>query len=536
MKAKLSLTGRPPAVHAAREVKPEGSGDKANAGDDIGNDVGAFLLEHHGFYRALVNALSEAVLLRAPNGQILVHNSSAERLLGLSAAQLRGQAPLPEAWQIVTEAGGASSAHTFIHDFRKSELPGAVALRTGRAQHNLLYHVIKEKGEVWLCANAQPLSEDASTSVPSVSVPSAVVVSFTDVTEQREDSARLKRQAAFRGSLIELAQASLEQGLDEAFYQRLMEAAVRVIPGAQAGSLLLQSGDAYRFVAAVNFDQSVLERTYLFEHELYRDPDIRGLQLIYGFDKSRRRDALYEAGDTGGIRVSMSIPVEMGGCAIAYFNLDNFDDKDAFTAEATEMGRIFAQQVAALWQRLKLEAELRSERAALLQLAFYDPLTQLPNRALLHDRLEHALAKSCRTKEPVALMFLDLDNFKEVNDNLGHDTGDLLLHAVSRRLEGCVRQGDTVARWGGDEFVLLLPGIAGKGAASRVAEKVLESFEAPFLLGGHHVQIGASVGIGLYPDPATTAAELTKHADTALYHAKSVGKLAYRVFQLESSA
>lgn len=461
----------------------------------------------------MVEALSEAVLLYGADGRVLTHNRSAERLLGLSAAQLSGQAPLPAGWCVVREEGG--------------ELPGLAALRTGRAQRNVALHVRTPEGERWLCANAEPLFRGGDGR------PYAAVVSLADITEQRRTRAQLERQSAFRGSLIALVGASLQHGLDEAFYQRLLEGAVQVIPGAQAGSLLLRGeGDAFFFVAAVNFDREVLARSYLYEHELFRDPEVPGLQLIYGFDNSaidpERRAPLYEAGDTGGIKVSMSIPVEMGGRAIAYFNLDNFDDPNAFGEEAIEMGRIFAHQVAALWQRFRLEAELRKERAALERLAFFDPLTGLPNRALLHDRLQHALAQ--RGAGALTVMFLDLDDFKDVNDTLGHDTGDALLREVSRRLEACLRAGDTVARWGGDEFVLLLPGVGTEQAASRVARKILTCLAEPFALGEVDVRVAASLGVALYPGLAASSEDLLKHADIALYRAKEGGKHTYAFF------
>jgi len=361
---------------------------------------------------------------------------------------------------------------------------------------------------------------------------------FQDVTAQRRDRAQLRRQADFRGSLITLVEASLQGGLNEAFYQHLMEVAVRVIPGAQAGSLLLRAeGGTYRFVASVNFDQAVLAQTFLYEHELHRAPNVAGLQVIYGFDnlgvEPSRRDPLYEAGETDKIKVSMSIPVEMEGRVVAYFNLDNFDRADAFDDEATEMGRLFAQQVAALWQRLRLEADLRSERAALERLAFYDPLTGLPNRSLLKDRLEQALARGARSGGFVVLMFLDLDDFKHVNDTLGHGVGDDLLAQVGQRLRGCVREGDTVARWGGDEFVILLTDVSKSAAAAAVADKVLRCFDAPFRPKGFDVRTTASIGIDLYPEPARGADDLVRHADIALYRAKLSGKNTYRFFTEE---
>lgn len=321
-----------------------------------------------------------------------------------------------------------------------------------------------------------------------------------------------------------------------------MEGAVDAIPGAQAGSLLLRGDDGrYSFVAAVNFEQTVLAQVQLYEHELYRDPTINGPQLIYSFDNSgilepERRRPLYEAGDTAGIKVSLSIPIEVSGQPVAYFNLDNFDDPQAFDGGGAEMGQLFAHQVGALWRRFKLEAELAGERRALEHMAFFDLLTGLPNRTLLGDRLEQALLQSARTATLVALIFLDLDNFKGVNDALGHDFGDALLRAVGDRLAACVRAGDTVARWGGDEFVVLLPQLGGPEDAAQVARTILSALEKPLALAGRELYTGASLGVSLFPEPAKDAADLIKHADIALYRVKAAGRGGFQFFSDEMNA
>lgn len=163
--------------------------------------------------------------------------------------------------------------------------------------------------------------------------------------------------------------------------------------------------------------------------------------------------------------------------------------------------------------------------------AFHDPLTGLPNRALLMDRLEHALTRAQRRTEAVAVLFLDLDRFKVINDSLGHSVGDQLLSAMSERLGACVRVEDTVARLGGDEFTILLEAVNGSNDAILVAERVAESLKAPFQVGGHEVFMTASIGIvvsrpGEYSDSGT----LLRDADVAMYRAKAKGKAHYEVF------
>ncbi|HVS26468.1 MAG TPA: diguanylate cyclase [Burkholderiales bacterium] len=157
-------------------------------------------------------------------------------------------------------------------------------------------------------------------------------------------------------------------------------------------------------------------------------------------------------------------------------------------------------------------------------MAHFDALTTLPNRTLMLDRLEQALVQARRNKRGVALLFIDLDNFKEVNDNLGHLIGDAVLCAVAERLVKCVRQGDTVSRQGGDEFVIILPNMQQREDARPVAQKILDAFAAPFVVGGRDFVITASIGISLYPEHGESAPTLMKNADSAMYRAKELGK------------
>ena len=160
--------------------------------------------------------------------------------------------------------------------------------------------------------------------------------------------------------------------------------------------------------------------------------------------------------------------------------------------------------------------------------AYHDGLTSLPNRTLLLDRLGLALSRSRRNKLMLALLFLDLDHFKHVNDTLGHDVGDMLLIAVAERLKRCMRESDTVARIGGDEFALVLPEIARAEDVGPFADKVLRALKTPFWLGGHELCISASMGIGLFPNDAKEAQALLKCSDVAMYRAKHQGGNAHR--------
>lgn len=160
----------------------------------------------------------------------------------------------------------------------------------------------------------------------------------------------------------------------------------------------------------------------------------------------------------------------------------------------------------------------------LAHVATHDPLTGLPNRNLLKDRTEQAIARAQRKREHFALLFLDLDRFKAVNDSMGHTTGDNLLVDVAKRLAECVREEDTIARLGGDEFVVLLDGPTEKKQISAMAEKILRAFQKPFLLNARPTTVTASIGASLYPEDGRDAETLLDHADAAMYRAKGMGR------------
>jgi diguanylate cyclase (GGDEF)-like protein/PAS domain S-box-containing protein len=168
--------------------------------------------------------------------------------------------------------------------------------------------------------------------------------------------------------------------------------------------------------------------------------------------------------------------------------------------------------------------KLRQTAAHLEHLAHFDTLTGLPNRVLFGDRLHQALSRAKRERSRLALMYLDLDRFKPVNDNYGHHIGDLLLAEAAKRMQDCMRESDTVARMGGDEFVILLPGIASVDDAILVADKVQEALRQPFIIENLSLEISSSVGIAIYPEHGGDEATLSQHADTAMYSAKAGGR------------
>ncbi|MBH0177161.1 MAG: GGDEF domain-containing response regulator [Nitrospira sp.] len=175
--------------------------------------------------------------------------------------------------------------------------------------------------------------------------------------------------------------------------------------------------------------------------------------------------------------------------------------------------------------RYAIERKRAEER--LTYLAQYDQLTGLVNRTLFRDRLIHAMARSKRLQQPMGLMLLDLDRFKAVNDTMGHDAGDQLLKVVADRLHECVREVDTVARMGGDEFTIILEGLSHEDDPVVIARRITQSLSAPFTIQDQQISIGVSIGITTYPTDDHEIDDLLRHADTAMYRAKQRGGNAF---------
>jgi diguanylate cyclase (GGDEF)-like protein len=183
-------------------------------------------------------------------------------------------------------------------------------------------------------------------------------------------------------------------------------------------------------------------------------------------------------------------------------------------------GLVFAYQRALERRNRALDEERRAALAQVEHQALHDPLTNLANRRLLWDRMGQAMAEAARRREHLGLVFVDLDEFKAVNDARGHAAGDEILRRIAERLTGQVRSSDTVARVGGDEFVVLLTGVADRETVQRLAAKIRHAFDAPFTVAGVDLRVGASVGVSLFPEDGTEALRLLAAADAAMYRAK----------------
>ncbi len=203
-------------------------------------------------------------------------------------------------------------------------------------------------------------------------------------------------------------------------------------------------------------------------------------------------------------------------------------DGSTFSTEDEMLTSSFAHSLSLILDNAKEMNKLLKAQEKLAYLADHDALTELPNRKLVHDLLEYSIAARNQTR--IAVLFLDLDNFKTINDSLGHRVGDQLLIVMSKILMNCVRECDTVARIGGDEFVLVLLDIVSPENAAVVAQKIIDAISQPVTVHGNNLRVSASVGISIYPDDGVTVDSLMKGSDIAMYQAKGSGKNTYRFF------
>ena len=228
------------------------------------------------------------------------------------------------------------------------------------------------------------------------------------------------------------------------------------------------------------------------------------------------------------VRSYAAVPCFDSQCKIIG-HLSIMDDKPTIDQQRTlSILKVFAARAGAELERKRTEGLIRN-------MAYHDALTGLPNRILLNDRLEMALAQAQRSQSLLAVLFLDFDHFKKINDNLGHGVGDQVLKGIGARLKKCLRNQDTVARLGGDEFILLLPEINSPNDADHLAQKLLHAVSQPFHVQEHELRITLSVGVALYPRDGENSTTLLKHADDALYLAKKQGKNRYQFFDPRQS-
>jgi len=238
------------------------------------------------------------------------------------------------------------------------------------------------------------------------------------------------------------------------------------------------------------------------------------------------------------MKTLLAVPISHRGRVYGRIYLSDKANGEPFSRQDQDLALSFAHSLSLVLDNAREIEEVKQARQSLDYMAHFDHLTGLPNRTLLKDRMDQAIYHAHRNRRMIGVLFLDLDNFKVVNDTIGHTCGDELLKCVAQRISACLREGDTAVRLGGDEFIVLLPDLADTQDAAKVAGKILEQLKSPFAIDRHEVYAGASIGISIYPHNTQNMEGLLSTADGAMYYAKKLGKNNYQFFtpEMNSSA
>ncbi len=340
------------------------------------------------------------------------------------------------------------------------------------------------------------------------------------------DRQRLEQELQFRTALVELTNELLSSTLDTRFYQTALERTVHLVPDAEGGSIVIRHDDGlYHFEAAVEFDFDVLRAVALSGDELgprHEGPKSEKIE-IHDYEQrldADKAEAFRRAGRLNEIQATLSVPLRMGEETVGYFNLDNFSSAGAFSGPDVEIAEAIAAQVSLALYRLFLEKRLQQERQHYRHMAHHDPLTGLPNRRLFLDSLDRALEPASRRRSRLGLLYIDLNDFKCVNDAYGHDAGDFVLVQTAMRIHASIRKGDLAARLGGDEFGVLLMDVRSVEDAPRVGDKIRAACAVPLRFGAQKLTATPSIGAATYPDHAQEAEALVKLADSRMYDLK----------------
>lgn len=281
------------------------------------------------------------------------------------------------------------------------------------------------------------------------------------------------------------------------------------------------SESAMDIVTVIDADGVILYQSPSVRHLLGVDPEamigLNQFEIIHRDDAAEVRDRFHELIERG----ELARPVE--------FRVRHVDGSWR-TLESIGKNCLDLPAIRGIIVNTRDVSERRAIQQRIQHLAYHDSLTGLPNRSMLQDRVAQAISRAERSEKKLAVMFIDIDNFKNINDTLGHDVGDDLLREVARRLRMSVRGHDTIARQGGDEFIVLLEELDGQRGAGRVAQKILEALRQAFDVGGTKQHVSGSIGIALFPEDGRDSQALMKNADTAMFHGKSLGKNTYQFF------
>lgn len=433
--------------------------------------------------RALIDNLMTGLVIHDATGAIVRCNAEATNLLGLNFEQMTGKKLIDPAWCFLSEEGKPLPV---------SGYPATRVLATREPVQGLVVGVIRSKDvEVcWALCRADPwFKPDGSLD--------KIVVTFVDITMRRKLTSQLEdRELKFK-----------------ALFDNSMDAVLLAYPD---GAVLTANQAACRLFG-------------LTEAEIVG----RGLSGLVDASDIRLQDLVNLRARDGQAAGLLTMTRADGSRFTAEVSSSIYGD-----SEGNQYSSMIVRDIT---ERLRTQSELETANAEmrrineqLAEVAHFDVLTHLPNRVLLADRLQQALAHCARSQKSLAVAFLDLDGFKEINDRYGHAVGDEFLVAISKRLRFVLRDSDTLARIGGDEFVAVMTDLSSDQDCEPLLLRLLQVAAEPLQVGGQSVWVSASIGVTLYPQDGASSEQLIRHADQAMYLAKQAGKNRFHLFDVAS--
>ena len=456
---------------------------------------------------AIYAALPCGVLVVDGAGRIVEFNGEAQRIFGVDVAAVRGKLLVETPWAAMRLDGSPLPS---------DERPAIAALASKHPQRQVIFSITRPDGALcWLQPDAVPLLHDDGSV-------REVICSFVDVTDHYQD-ARTTRAERQRLSLLYDATVSLSTAasLHEAIPIVLrticthLDWDLGVFWGVDTSGAVLESRDVWHRpdIAPIPLADEWRSRVIAPGDGLAGRVWLDGAPMVIP-DVADSELPRAQRAYVSGLRGSMAFPIQGMNDVHGVMQFAS-RHRGALDANLVEALTTIGVQVGQFIERLQAEEALQHQ-------ALHDALTNLLNRSLLQNRLYQALRVAQSAGAPVALLLMDLDRFKEVNDTLGHHCGDLLLQHVGAHVSGALRTTDTVARLGGDEFAVLLPETDERGAIA-AAQKILQALATPMLMDGRQFEVRSSIGIALYPEHGADAATLLRRADVAMYTAKRAG-------------
>jgi len=470
---------------------------------------------------AILRSLGDGLCELDAEGRVLFINPQGELLLGWTEDELVGR-------DLLTMVGASGPAQA------EGAATASVADLVGAGQ------TYRNHDDAFLCKDGGhlPVSYVLAPLATHAVFTGAVLV-FRDMSPRKQRLAA-QTQLVRRESLLRLARRFASESDPEQVLTDLLDEAVAVL-GGHNGTLTRWDALRNALVPVRNTVPTANEYTVIEVGAGVSGRAVEKRAPVILNDYQAQSGAETPAGKSG-VRAAVAVPLLHEGRLLGALSVNTYDPARKFTDEDAEVLELLAGNASAVLASLErtvelaeANRELRQARDEAQRQAMHDSLTGLPNRTLLRDRLEQALLIGERDKTSVALLIMDLDRFKDVNDTLGHHTGDELLQQVGVRLRRALRASDTVARMGGDEFAVVLPMAGHADVAARVAQSLVKALEKPFTLAGHQVSVGSSIGIAMYPEHGTDVKTLMRHADVAMYVAKRGGS-GHAVYAWEQDA